>query len=564
MKFRDFPYSRPDISQVEAQFDALIDKFQSAQSADEQDKILTEINDLRNNYQTMEGINSINYTIDTTNEEIEKEHDYFDEVRPSFAGLINKFYNTLLSSPFREELEAKRGSHLFALAESKVKTFKPEIREDLKEENQLVTRYVKLIASAKIDFEGEERNLAGLSPFSSSPDRDIRKRASEARWKFYSDNEEELDEIYDKLVKVRDRIAKKLGFKNFIELGYARMGRTEYDPSDVEKFRSHVLKYIVPLSQKLKEKQSARLGIEDMRYYDYGLHFKNGNPTPKGDPEWIVSNARSMYKDLSPDTDEFMTHMVEGELMDLYNKKGKAAGGYCAFIPNYKSPFIFANMNGTSDDIRVLTHEAGHAFQGYSSRNFDNPEYVHPTLEACEIHSMSMEYLTWPWMKLFFEEDTEKFKYTHLERSVAFIPYGVSVDEFQHFVFENPDATPKERKAKWREIEKKYMPHKEYSENEFLEEGGFWQSQPHIYRFPFYYIDYCLAEICAYQFWIKADENRDKAWEDYVKLCRAGGSDSFLRLVDLAGLNSPFEEETVKNALSKVEEWFDKTDDTKL
>ena len=564
MRFREFPYSRPDISDIETKFDSLIEKFESASTADDQDSVLTEINELRSHYNTMREINSINYTIDTTNEEIEKEHDYFDSVKPLFAGMMYRFYKTLLASKFRNELEEKRGSYIFELAEVGVKIYSPDIVEDLKEENQLVTRYVKLMASAKIDFEGEERNLAGLSPFSSSTDRDLRKRASEAKWNFFAENETEFDEIYDKLVKVRDRIAKKLGYKNFIQLGYDRMRRTEYGPEQASKFRDHVLNYIVPLSLKVKEKQKKRLGIDNMFYYDLDLQFHTGNPTPKGDPEWIISNAKQMYKEFSPETEEFMNLMVDKELMDLYNKKGKATGGYCTFLPDYKVPFIFANMNGTSDDIRVFTHEAGHAFQAYASRNFPVPEYSHPTLEACEIHSMSMEYLTWPWMKFFFKEDAEKFKIIHLERSVAFIPYGVSIDEFQHFVYENPEATPAERKAKWREIEKKYMPYRDYENNDFLNRGGFWQAQTHVYRFPFYYIDYCLAEICAYQFWIKSLENRDKAWEDYLRLCNAGGSMSFLNLVELAGLNSPFEAETVKNAVAKVGEWLDQVDESTL
>jgi M3 family oligoendopeptidase len=564
MKFKEFPYTRPDIKEVGSKFDDLLVRFTDAKNADEQDKVLSEINELRNNYETMEEINSINYTIDTTNEANEKEHEYFDEIRPSYSGFINRFYNTLLSSPYRTELESKRGKHLFDLAESKVKTFKPDIVDDLREENQLTSRYVKLLASAKIEFDGEERNLSGLSPYSSSTDRDTRKKASEAKWKFFADNEEEFDEIYDKLVKVRTRIAKKLGYDNFVSLGYNRMRRTEYGPEQAAKFRDSVLKYVVPLSLKIKENQKKRLGVDNMLYYDLDLQFNSGNPTPKGDPEWIVSNAKQMYKELSPETEEFMNLMIDKELMDLYNKKGKATGGYCTFIPDYKTPFIFANMNGTSDDIRVLTHEAGHAFQAYASRNFPVPEYSHPTLEACEIHSMSMEYLTWPWMKLFFKEDAEKFKVIHIERSVAFIPYGVSIDEFQHFVYENPEATPAERKAKWREIEKKYMPYRDYEDNDFLNRGGFWQAQAHVYKSPFYYIDYCLAEICAYQFWIKSLENRDKAWEDYLRLCNAGGSMSFLKLVDLAGLDSPFEEKTVKDTLAKVGEWVEKIDESKL
>jgi M3 family oligoendopeptidase len=256
--------------------------------------------------------------------------------------------------------------------------------------------------------------------------------------------------------------------------------------------------------------------------------------------------------------------MQENNLMDLVAKKGKAGGGYCTYIENYKSPFIFSNFNGTSGDIDVLTHEAGHAFQVYSSRHFEIPEYYWPTYEACEIHSMSMEFFTWPWMELFFEEDTDKYKFSHLSDALLFLPYGVSVDEFQHWVYENPEATPKERKLKWREIEKKYLPHKDYDGNKYLENGGFWQRQGHIYNSPFYYIDYTLAQICAFQFWKRSRENQEEAWADYVNLCKLGGSMSFTKLVEAANLISPFEAGCVESVVGVIENWLNSVDDKKL
>ena len=297
-----------------------------------------------------------------------------------------------------------------------------------------------------------------------------------------------------------------------------------------------------------------------MYYYDSGFNFKNGNPVPKGSPEWIVERAKKMYEELSPETGEFMNFMIDHEVMDLYNRKGKSAGGYCSYIQKYKSPFIFANMNGTDHDIKVLTHEAGHAFQVYESRKFDFPEYFHPTLEACEIHSMSMEFITWPWMELFFEEDTEKFLFAHLARAIKFIPYGVTVDEFQHFVYDNPDATPAERKSQWREIEKKYIPFANYEGNDFLERGGFWFKQGHIFKSPFYYIDYCLAQICALQFWRKCNHDRDVAWKDYLNLCREGGSKSFIELIKVAKIDSPFDKNTVESIINYADGWIERTE----
>lgn len=564
MKFNEFLYERPDIKETEEKFNLLIEKLHDAESFEGQDSIMIEINKLRSKVDSMGTIVSIRHTINTADEFYEKEQDYFDEINPIYEGLVSKYYDSLVNSKFRMELEGKWGKQLFKIAELTLKTFSPEIIEDLQKENKLSSEYTKLIASAKIDFEGEERNLSQMAPFLMSQERTMRIRANAAKYNFFKENAEKLDKIYDELVKVRTKMAKKLGYDNFIELAYARMNRSDYNAEMVSNFREQVRELIVPVATKLKERQRRRLGLDTLKYYDESLKYKTGNAKPKGEPGWIVNNGNTMYSQLSPETNEFFNFMTENELMDLVSKKGKAGGGYCTYISEYKSPFIFSNFNGTSDDIDVLTHEAGHAFQSYLSMDFKIPEYYYPTLEACEIHSMSMEFFTWPWMKLFFEEDTDKYKFTHLSEALLFIPYGVTVDEFQHFVYENPDATPMERKKAWRSIEKKYLPHKDYDDNDFLEDGGYWQQQGHIYEVPFYYIDYTLAQICAFQFWKRSMEDRESAWKDYIKLCRAGGSMSFTELVKLAGLISPFEDGCVKSVIGTIENWLDNIEDTLL
>jgi len=315
---------------------------------------------------------------------------------------------------------------------------------------------------------------------------------------------------------------------------------------------------------KLKERQRNRIGVESLHYYDDKFSFKSGNATPKGDPEWIIQNGAKMYAELSPETDEFFQFMMDKDLMDLVAKKGKQSGGYCTYISGYRSPYIFSNFNGTSHDIDVLTHEVGHAFQVFESRDYETPEYAFPTYEACEIHSMSMEFFCWPWMEYFFKEDTDKYRFNHLAEALLFIPYGVSVDEFQHFVYENPNATPTERKQAWRDIERKYLPHRQYEDQDYLERGGFWHQQGHIFRSPFYYIDYTLAQICTFQFWKKMHENREQAWSDYLHLCKQGGSKSFLELVKEAKLISPFEDGCVASVIDVIENWLNAVDDTAL
>ncbi|MDH6428349.1 M3 family oligoendopeptidase [Paenibacillus sp. FSL L8-0493] len=564
MKFNDYRYERPDVEKFKQDFNNLLKDLNDTEPLEVQKASVTAINKLRNEFDTLQTLVSVRHSINTTDEFYKAEQEFMDEIGPIVQEYITDYYKALVNSKYRAEFEQEWGTQLLQLAEVALRTFSPEIIEDLQLENKLSTEYAQLIASAKIPFEGEERTLTQLTPFELSTDRDMRKRASQARYDFMSEHESDFDRIYDELVKVRDRIAKKLGYSNFVELGYDRMMRTDYNADMVANFRKQVLEHIVPVSQQLKKRQTERLGLDALKFYDENFSFKTGNATPKGDPDWIVANGSKMYKELSPETDEFFTFMLDNNLVDLVSKKGKQGGGYCTYFSQYQAPFIFSNFNGTSGDIDVLTHEVGHAFQVYESRNINVPEYAFPTYEACEIHSMSMEFFAWPWMELFFEEDADKYRFNHLADSLQFIPYGVTVDEFQHFVYSNPEATPAERKQAWREIEKKYLPHRNYEGNAYLEQGGFWHKQGHIFASPFYYIDYTLAQLCAFQFWKRSNEDFKSAWSDYLELCQAGGSKSFIKLVELAGLTSPFEDGCISSVIGEIESWLNSINDKEL
>ena len=564
MNFNDYKYERIDIDAVKKQFEELIDSFKKADNAEKQYEIMDKVINLRNHIDTMTTLVSIRHSINTADEFYDKENDYCDEISPLLYGFTTDFYEALVTSKFRKELEDKYGKFLFDQAECSLKTFNEEVIPQLQEENKLSSKYDKLIASAKIPFDGEERTLSQMAPYTQSKDRNIRKDAAKKVAEFFSAHKNDFDEIYDKLVKVRTEIAHKLGFKNYVELAYARLRRLDYNAQDVAGYRKQVLENIVPLHSELRERQAKRLGIDKLKFYDEPIKFNSGNADPHGDPEWILNHGKTMYRELSKETDEFFTFMTENNLLDLLSKKGKNSGGYCTYIPDYKSPFIFANFNGTAHDVDVLTHEAGHAFQVYESRGYEVPEYLWPSYEACEIHSMSMEFLTWPWMGLYFENDEDKYKFIHLSEALLFIPYGVTVDEFQHWVYENPEVTPEERRNKWLETEKKYLPTRDYGEIDELKEGIFWFRQGHIFGTPFYYIDYTLAQVCAFQFWIKSRENREKAWEEYLNLCRLGGSKPFFELMKAANLKNPFNEGTIASVIPKIREFLDSIDDMKM
>ena len=564
MKFSEFKYERPNYEKYKEVFIELIKNIHDSSTYKEQKKYIENINKLRNNIESMQTICSIRNSINTEDEFYDTEKNYWDEYLPFYEELNSLFYKEIVNSKFKKDLELDYGKQFISICDYSLKVFSSNIINDLQEENKLCSEYTKLLASANIDFEGKIRNLSGLSPFMLSEDRNIRIKASKAYYNFFEENEDKFDDLFDKLVKVRTTIAKKLKFNSFVEVGYIRMMRTDYNANMVSKFRKQVLDYIVPVASELYKRQENRLGIDKLTYIDENFEFLTGNATPKGSLEDIIENAKKMYGELSKETKEFFDFMLNNNLMDLVTKKGKAAGGYCTYIPNYKSPFIFSNFNKTSDDIDVLTHEAGHAFQLYMSTWIDMPEINFPTYETCEIHSMSMEFITWPWMELFFKEESDKYKFSHLSSAIKFIPYGIVVDEFQHHIYENPNMSKEDRKKVWRDLEKKYLPHKDYEDCDILERGCWWFKQGHIFKNPFYYIDYTLAQICSLQFWKRMREDFDKGWNDYINICKVGGTKSFLEVIEIGNLKSPFEDGCVKSVIGTIKKYLDSIEDTKL
>jgi M3 family oligoendopeptidase len=564
MSFTDHKYSRPNLKRLTTNFEKYVAEFDAAATPEAASDAFKKINRLRRTFSTAYNLGHIRHTIDTTDAFYDAENTFFDENSPTFEALESNFYRKLITHRFRADLEKMFGQQLFIIAELKIKTFEPVILTGMQEENKLSSEYAKLKATARVEYEGKTYNLSSFHTFEIDPDRAVRKAAATKKWEFFSENAPKVEKIYDDAVKTRHKIATDLGYKNFVELGYMRMLRSDYNAGMVANFRKQVHEFIVPLASALYERQRKRLKINELNYYDEEFRFVTGNPKPKGTPEDILRGADTMYRELSKDTDRFFQFMRANNLMDLVTRDNKATGGYCTYIDGYRSPYIFSNFNGTSGDIDVLTHEAGHAFQVFSSRDKKITEYNWPTYEACEIHSMSMEFFTWKWMPLFFGEDANKYYFSHMSSALQFLPYGVAVDEFQHFVYENPTATPSVRNQKWRDIEKKYLPHRKYDGNDFLENGGLWQKQNHIFASPFYYIDYTLAQICAFQFWKKDRENHGKAWSDYVRLCKAGGSLSFLKLVDLANLRSPFEDGCVESVIGDITAWLDAVDDSQF
>ncbi len=549
MKFEDMPLRIPTEEGFKQKIEPLIIGIESAKTKEEAIDIVKQFFNLTDEVETDSTIISIRSSIDTRDEIYKDAYEKVCDVNPIIENYKQTFYKKLVNSPFRNDLEKRFGKLLFERIESSFKCFNESIIPELQEEGKLANQYDALVASAQIEYNGQIYNLSQIAKFMSNPDRKVREESFKLYWGFLESIDDQIGEIYDKLVKLRDKMAKKLGFKNFIELGYLKLGRLDYNAQMVKDYRDQIYRDVVPVVKSLRERQLERIKIEKPEPFDFNLDFLSGNAKPCGDTLYLVNCANEMYHEMSEESGKFFEFMVDNHLLDLDAKAGKQGGGYMTYIPRYKAPFIFSNSNGTSGDVDTLTHEVGHAFQGYLGSDIEVPDYRMPTLEACEIDSMSMEFFAWPWMNLFFGEQADKYRFSHLDSAISFLPYGVEVDEFQHFVYEHPEVSHKQRCEEWSKLEKKYRPWLNYENFPFLKNGHYWIKQSHIFSVPFYYIDYTLAQVLALEFKNEMEDNRAKAREKYVKLLKMGGQYPFLELLKKDGLMNPFVEGTVKKII---------------
>ncbi len=552
LKFSEMSAHRPNFDTVKVSYDALYSAINANENLSDVvqswDKIRKELTNYRS-------ITNIHFAQDSTNEAYKAEKKFSNELTPKLTELAVGMKRTLIEN--KATLVAEYGQHVFDLWATDILTYEPAIQEDLVSESNEISDYMALKAGAKITCFGEEFNLSTIGKFGSDADREKRYIASKAQWNWYDENNDAIGSSYDKLVKLRTNMAKKLGHENYVKLGYQRMQRIGYGAAEIKTFREQVVKNVVPLVSKLKAEQRENLGVDTLMSWDEGVLDRQGAPKPKGDPNALIASAKTMFDGMNSELGDFFRLMVDRDLLDLEARDGKMGGGFCSDLPDDGISFVFANFNGTKNDVKVFSHEIGHAFQNYvAHKNQSISDYYWPTTEAAEIHAMSLEFLTWPHMDKFFGDDAERFRKAHLTQSLAFMPYGCAVDHFQHEVYENPEMTPEERNTTWKKMEELYLPWLDWGDIEHGANGGRWHAQSHIFMGPFYYIDYVLALTCALQFWDASQQDHDATMERYTVLCRRGGEAPFQSLAQSAGLKSPFEEGCLASVIERASEYF--------
>lgn len=552
-KFGQLSYEHIDFDKASKEALQYIEKMQNVGNFNAFKNAVHEFDKLYRRILTHSTLCEIRHSLNTADSFYSSEQDYYDKNMPVFDEFLDKFCSAMLHSEFEKEICDEWGRHTLKKCEYRNKRFSPEIVKLMQEENSLASEYERIMSNAKINFDGKTLTLPGLMKYFGNDDRQVRRAAVNAFDEFLQSMETTLDDLFDKMVKIRTQMGKTMGFENFVPLGYIRMQRYDYNSDDVKNFREEIKKYIVPLNSKLIEKQAERIGVEALMYYDLKYEFPDGNAEPCGNSEELKKVALNMYNDLSPECSELFNMMYEADLLDLESRNGKIQGGYCTSLPDYKVPFVFANFNKTADDVETLTHEVGHALNDYLTRNFDLFLQNDLSYETAEIHSTSMEYFTLPYMDKFFGKDADKYRFSHLSGTLSFMAYEACVDEFQHIVYSNPDMTPSERKHAWHELEETYLPYYKYDENQVaLKKGCYWYRQLHIFTDPFYYIDYALASFAALELYEKSLQDRPQAWKSYIKICQTGGKLPFRTVLSENGLSAPFEKDAFKKIIQPL------------
>jgi M3 family oligoendopeptidase len=539
---------------VAKEFERLIERIDAAESADAPDEWLRLFEDWNalKSYVSSEGSRrSHDLSKDMSDAELEEADRYFREhVAPVADNGNSKLVNALLASRHRAAIAARYGDYLIRALETAVEPLAP-INNDLRVAvSTLVTKYDKVVSSGEVEVEGNTVTLSQARSLQSAESAETRRQAFVAYRQWFVDHRDELAKIYDELVHLRDRMAKNLGHENYIRLGYLSMGRTDYGQAEVAQFRANVRRYAVPLLSAIHKRLAAAHGSETLKPWDSSYDPELSLPSDVAPVETQLDKAQRVFESLSPELARHFVRMREENLIDLENRKGKRAGAYCTSFPDEGRVAILCNSTGEEEDVRTLMHEMGHAFQGWESQPIEAVDLQWPTSDACEVHSMGMEYLSMRHIEEFFTEDqAQKFRRGRWKRAIDLLCYVCVVDEFQHWAYENPSATFDERDAQWDRLWDTYITGIDYDGNERFKSAR-WYAQGHIFQMPFYYIDYALAETGAMQLALVDSRDHEEGLAKYLELCRIGGTRSVLDIFRKVGMRSPFDGELMRDLMS--------------
>lgn len=544
---------RLDADWVREHLEKVLKQVEEAKEKEDWEKVIQFWNETKSHIQTHFEVVSLAYQCFTQDEALEKEERRLkEEVDPVFDELNAKIREKALAASCRKELEEKFGSQYFSILKIQQDAFDPEnIKLEVKI-NQVLADYTKLTGGASVELEGKKYPISHYKKFANDPDEGVRKASFLSFSGWYLKQRDELEKFFDRLAELRDQMGKVLGHQNFIPLGYQKMYRVDYGPDEVAQLREQIGEVLVPLARKIRQRQAKSLGKDAVAVWNSDFF-----------PEWLLGEMKvdipeqpqtilKIYQKLSPVLGKHFQNMMEKNLLDLEARDGKGPGAFCMDFSDYRTPYIFLNSVGEASDVTTMLHECGHSFQAWESREIDLLELRWPTLEACEVHSMGMEFLAYPYYEEFFtQEDAKKYKQKHLAESIFIMPYIAMVDEFQHQIYRGEAQGPEGRSQVWETIEQKYGGDLDFSDQPEWQRHR-WIRQLHIFRAPFYYIDYAIAQIGAWQLWIQSLQDKEAAMQNYLNLCRLGGTLPLKEFFAAGKLKLPFEKGMLADLVDQI------------
>lgn len=550
-KFKHYPKRPKKLTAkfVADEYARLLQKLPAAEaskSPDEWLELYRDWNSLKSYVSSEASRVSFRYSQDMSDKKNEVAEKYFREkVYPVIEQPEHRLIKAFLTSKHRGALAKHFGAQLPVIYEKELKPSDPVNTKQRVAASKLAVEYEKTVAKALIKIGGQEMTLWKSRSFMESPEEALRKEAYLANRGWFLSQHPKLSKLYGQLVNLRVQMAANVGYNSYIPYAYEMMGRTDYGPDEVRDFRQNVKRYIVPLSRQLAVQHAAALNKKQLRPWD-GYDPTTSLPLGIAPVKTQIDKSRRVFNRLSPSLAARIEQMWREGLIDLENRPNKRSGAYCTDFSDEGKVAIFCNSTGDADDVETLTHEMGHAFQVQESQRIEAVDLHWGTLDLCEVFSTAMEFLVQPYINEFFdEENAQKFIRGRLAQSVGMFCWVCAVDEFQHFVFENPRPSAGQRDDKWLELIDTYLPPADYTGYEKYRKLS-WYGQSHIFVSPFYYIDYALAEACALQLADIAEKDKDRALGTYFKMARLGGTKSFVAALEHGGLRSPFDDETFR------------------
>ena len=556
-KFSDLQYKETDYQSLAKIILDLTEKAKKADSPSSLEEVLkiydTEMEEVGYNYTLSYIHSSLDSSDSFWQEALQKES------KGNAMLDITPLLKAILENKYFSSLEEKYGPVLRDKLNKSISTGS-KAQNERAEEGDLVSKYQREKAMVRINYKGKELSEGEVIPLFESPIREERIQSRKAVAKAFLEKKELFGSMLERLVSLRDTIAKENGFSNYLEymdINYSRIG---YGEKEMDAFVSEVKEYVVPVLSHIFEETRKRLGLEEMTVADISLMFVDGNAKPSGGADVLKEAAKKMYKALSPEMEAFFTGMLDSHSIDVDFSPNKVSGmGFCTDLKKGMYPFVFGNLDGTSWDVTVFTHEVGHAWQSYASdQNLDLTLFREMPLDAVEIPSKTMELFSYPFAEEFFGKDGDKFRFAHFRNAVKEIVAYTSVHELNTWIYTHVGASFDEINEKWMEIQSSYYPNVSYGEMEEEEKkGAGLLRNMGIFMFPRYLISYVFSEMCAIDLFMEYLKDKDKALDSYNRLCRVGGSKSYPEILSAAGLEPSYKKGRVKDVMEKVKAYLE-------